>query len=871
MVIMRSEQSLPEHAFAGPGEMRQRCRELDWGQTPLGPVEAWPASLLSAAQQVLAQPFPSALHWGSRQLLIYNDGMRSLFGWQHPDALGQPAQEVLTETWSIDEAVYARVLAGQSVVLEDQPLLLVRGGEFVNAWFTTGCAPVRDGAGSIAGVLVTVFETTTGVRSISVLRESEARQRFLLGLADRVRLLNVPADIEEAVARALAEYLAADRSYYVTCPEGTGTALISAEYAKPPLPSVAGTYRVADFPWMANACNAGRPVLITDVASETTLSADERRRLHALSFGAMLVAPVVQASRLVGALVVGNVELRRWTASEVALVEEVAARTWTALEQRRAEAALQASEARFRTFVDNVRDYAIFLVDTEGRITEWTAGAERLTGYAAAEVLGRSAALLYTAEDISQAEPLRELLEAEAIGRAEREARRVRKDGLRFWVNEIVTAVRDDDGKLAGFTIISRDLSEQRRSRELREDLLAAATAAQTEAQRANFAKDEFLGILGHELRTPLAAIMLWGAALRSGAVTGVDLGRAVDAILQSAQTQSRLVDDLLDLSRLSSGKLQLAPAPVQVDAVARAASDVVAPMAQAKQLALELQLAADLGSGIFDAARLQQIIWNLLSNAIKFTPAGGRVTLRVRRLEGVLEIEVEDNGEGIAPHFMPHVFERFRQADMGDTRQHAGLGIGLALSRHLVELQGGTIEAHSEGLGHGALFRVRLPWSAAPAVVADDDEPPPSGVQRLRGVTVLLVEDDANTREVMAWTLANVGAEVVSAGSGSEALGLLGGADANAAGRPSLDVIVSDLGLPEMSGYELIERAVQVRRSRGEAPLPACAVSAHVREADRKRAIDAGFDLYLAKPVTPEQLIEAVEDLRDVASSPRP
>jgi CheY-like chemotaxis protein len=230
----------------------------------------------------------------------------------------------------------------------------------------------------------------------------------------------------------------------------------------------------------------------------------------------------------------------------------------------------------------------------------------------------------------------------------------------------------------------------------------------------------------------------------------------------------------------------------------------------------------------------------------------------------------VSDTGEGISPHFLPHVFERFRQADMGDTRQHAGLGIGLALSRHLVELQGGTIEAHSEGLGRGALFSVRLPWTPAPAVVVDGDEPPPSGVQRLRGIRVLLVEDDTNTREVMAWTLAQVGAEVVAVGTGSAALARLGGADPDGITLRGLDIIVSDLGLPEMSGYELIERAVQVRRARGEAPLPACAVSAHVREADRKRAIEAGFDLYLAKPFTPEQLIEAVEDLRDVASAPR-
>jgi CheY-like chemotaxis protein len=268
----------------------------------------------------------------------------------------------------------------------------------------------------------------------------------------------------------------------------------------------------------------------------------------------------------------------------------------------------------------------------------------------------------------------------------------------------------------------------------------------------------------------------------------------------------------------------------------------------------------------------LQQVLWNLLSIAIKFTPSGGQVTLRVGRLNGNLDIEVSDTGEGITPEFMPHVFERFRQADMGQTRPHTGLGIGLALCRHLVELQNGTIEARSEGLGHGAVFSVRLPWSECATQAVDAaDESPLGGPERLRGVAVLLVEDDANTREVMAWTLANAGATVVPVGSGAEALARLDAAGCETGAPDQLDIIISDLGLPDMSGYELIEQTLELRRARGQGQLPACAVSAHARDADRQRAIDAGYDLYLAKPVTPEQLIEAVEDLRDVANAPRP
>jgi CheY-like chemotaxis protein len=266
-------------------------------------------------------------------------------------------------------------------------------------------------------------------------------------------------------------------------------------------------------------------------------------------------------------------------------------------------------------------------------------------------------------------------------------------------------------------------------------------------------------------------------------------------------------------------------------------------------------------------------VLLNLLWNAIKFTPQGGKVTLRLRKSEGWLEAEVEDTGEGIDPGFMPHIFERFRQADMGESRAHTGLGIGLALSRQLVELHGGTLTAHSDGPGKGATFRLRLPWIDARARSAPEPDPSgestaPSSEARLRGVTVLLVEDDENTREALQWTLTRAGTTVVQADSGLKALSLLEAVEHGHETGPVPDVIVSDLGLPGMSGYELIQRIAQRRKRRGQLPITACAVSAHAKSADRRRAINAGFDLYLVKPVTPEKLIEAVEDLKVLATT---
>jgi signal transduction histidine kinase len=404
-----------------------------------------------------------------------------------------------------------------------------------------------------------------------------------------------------------------------------------------------------------------------------------------------------------------------------------------------------------------------------------------------------------------------------------------------------------------------------RRVHEQREELLAAATAARAEAEAANRAKDDFLATLSHELRTPLTAILLWARALRSGAVPLTDAARAIDAIAQCAESQSQLVEDLLDMSRLISGKVSLSRTAVDIASIAGGASEAVKPLAIAKKLTFSAHVAPDLGVALLDGERLKQIMWNLLSNAIKFTPEGGAVSLRVDKRDGTLVIEITDNGAGISPEFMPHVFQRFRQADMGETRQHMGLGIGLALSRQLVELHDGTIVAESDGAGRGARFVVRIPWRDASRETQAIRRTPRAMAESLgslRGLHVLLVEDDADTREAMRWMLSRAGADVNAVATADEALSSLQGNNSQ--------VIVSDLGLPGVSGFELVQRVAQLYDELGEPPPPSCAVSAHARDVDRQRAIDAGFDIYLAKPVTPERLIEAAKDLRDILAAKR-
>jgi PAS domain S-box-containing protein len=537
-------------------------------------------------------------------------------------------------------------------------------------------------------------------------------------------------------------------------------------------------------------------------------------------------------------------------------------------EQVRSVAALRASEERFRTLVQNVRDYAIFMLDADGHVSEWSDGAARVLGYGGKAVIGRHASIFYPPEEARGGTPQRELEQARQKGRFESEGWRLRRDGTRFWANEIATAIRDANGTVLGFTKVSRDLSEQKEMQEQREQLLDEATAARAEAEKANRAKDDFLITLSHELRTPLAPILLWGRALRAGMVPEHEVDRAVDAIVLSAESQLQLIEDLRDLSRLKSGRLQLDRRSNSVEAVARAALEVIGPSANAKGVTVELDMPPDLGDAMFDRGRFQQVLWNLLSNAVKFTPEGGRVSLRVRKHAGQLEAVVADTGQGIEAEFLPHLFQRFRQAEMRERRRYAGLGVGLALCRHLVALHGGTVEGHSEGAGHGAVFIVRIPWvapdlesggEAADAGSAD------GATTSLHGLKVLIVEDDPSMRDVMRWTLESVGAGVLTVGSGMEALSVLEAADSSDGGP---DVMICDLGLPGMNGYDLIEQVIELRRMLDQKPIPACAVSAHVREVDRERAIDAGFDSYVPKPMTAHRLIEAVAELASVAAA---
>ena len=361
-------------------------------------------------------------------------------------------------------------------------------------------------------------------------------------------------------------------------------------------------------------------------------------------------------------------------------------------------------QERFRLVLENVRDYAIFMLDDDGTIASWSAGAEQIKGYSASDILGRHFSIFYPPEDIAAGKPDRELELAREHGRVEDEGWRVRKNGELFWANVVITAIRSE-GTLQGFAKITRDLTERR----ARQDAERRAALA----QETNRLKDDFLAIVSHELRTPLNVALGQVALLRGGRLDEMQAGRAWVSLQRNLALQARIIEDLLDISRVVTGRLTLDRRHVDFASIVRETVDEMAVAAAAKDVRVALEVAPGETMMMGDPARLRQIVTNLLSNAVKFTSAGGRIDVGLRVESDEVVLRVTDTGVGIAPDFLPHVFERFSQADSTARREFGGLGLGLAITRELVSLKGGTVSADSAGIGHGATFEVRLPRHA--------------------------------------------------------------------------------------------------------------------------------------------------------------
>jgi len=639
----------------------------------------------------------------------------------------------------------------------------------------------------------------------------------------------------------------------------------------------------------------------------------------------------------------------------------------------------QADDLYRRAVENDIKDYAIFLTDTDSRVINWNRGAERILGYREDEVIGQSAFIFFTPEDRAAKEPEKEMETAMTNGRAEDERFHLRRDQSRFWASGILTPVRDDAGTLIGFIKVMRDMTERRKLEEERDrfftlsmdmlcivhlegyflrtnpafervlgysaeelqhrrvfDLLhpddreaaikeyaklrtgeptrslenrclcksgeykwvawsyypvpeeklgfgvgrdISNIRRMTEAlqlhagklEQANRVKDEFLATLSHELRTPLTSVLGWSRLLRLGKLSKADQDRALAIVERNAQAQSKLIEDLLDVSRIITGKLRIEFQPIQFAAVVKDVIDEFRPAAEAKSIDIVVDVDDNVGPVLGDPTRMKQVVGNLLSNAIKFTNEGGRIDIKLERVDERAQLRIQDNGIGIDPAVLPHIFERFKQADSSNVRAHSGLGLGLAIVQHLVREHSGSVKAESAGVGKGATFTVDFPLGpsevAAESVDLFSTTAPrdwkrgnnPVAPCTLDGINVLVVEDEPDTRDLLTTILQECGAQVAAVGSARDALTFIE--------RELPNVLLSDISMSGESGYDLIRKVRALPPEKG-GNIPAVALTAYAGAVDRRRALLAGFHVHLAKPVEPDELLAVIGSLGRTTSA---
>ena len=515
---------------------------------------------------------------------------------------------------------------------------------------------------------------------------------------------------------------------------------------------------------------------------------------------------------------------------------------------------LRISELRYRRLFEAARDGILILDAVTLKITDVNPFMTELLGYSHVDFLGKELweIGLFSDKEASQ-EAFKEL---QKTGYLRYEDLPLQATNGKLRDVEFISNVYEEDTQQVIQCNI-RDITDRKRAERERSSLLATAQSARAEADLANGVKDEFLATLSHELRTPLTSILGWSHLLTNGKLDEQETARAIETIARNARAQGRLIDELLDISRIMTGKLCLDLRAVKLAPLIQAVIEDERPAAEAKRITLRAVLNSDIGPFLGDADRLQQIVRNLLTNAIKFTPDRGEVQVLLKKNDSHIAITVKDTGQGIAPELLPHVFERFRQADSSNTRSNGGLGLGLSIVRQLVELHRGKVTAESSGENAGTTFRVMLPLPSLREVpnAAEKTEPKnernrsTTAQHSLSGLRVLVVDDERDTRELVAAVVRMCGAEVVSVGSATEALDQME--------RQRFDLLISDIGMPEINGYDLISRIRQLEEEHG-GRTPALALTAYAGIDDRKRTLAAGYGMHIPKPFVAAELISA-------------
>jgi PAS domain S-box-containing protein len=586
-------------------------------------------------------------------------------------------------------------------------------------------------------------------------------------------------------------------------------------------------------PWTPETTDA-RPIVVPDVARDASLAAF-LETIRSEGIAAMAFVPLVSLGRVIGKFMLYYDMPRDLDGDELRLAEIVAAQIAFAVERTRNEARTRLSEERLRFALD-AASMGTWDWDLATNVVQWSDNLARMHGLPEGSFDGTFASYEREIHPDDRARVLASVQRALAEGVPhDVEYRLVAPDGTIRWC-EGKGRVEFENGRPVRMTGVCMMVTRRKEAELAR---LAAA-------EEANRVKDEFLATLSHELRTPLNAILGWVQILKMGDVAGARLRQAVDVIARNATLQGQLIEDILDVSRIITGKLEVERVPVLLPQVVETVATSLAPAASARNVAVVNRLPRDLPPLSGDPRRLHQVFGNLLSNALKFTPEGGRVEITGALEGGAIVIEVRDSGIGIAPDFLPHIFDRFRQGDSSTTRRHGGLGLGLAIAQHLVEQHGGDIRAHSAGAGTGTTMTVRLPVYSS-SQWFDAGTPAPAGAQQsggLDGVRIVVADDQPDSRELMTSIFERAGALVSQCGSAAEALRVLD--------EDRVDLLVTDIAMPEMDGYQLLARVREKHRR-----LPAIAVSAYTGSEHQALAIAAGFAGYCAKPLEASRLVE--------------
>ncbi|MEG4302992.1 PAS domain-containing protein [Microcoleus sp. D3_18a_C4] len=777
--------------------------------------------------------FTNQQKWSEYLGMSYEEAARN--NWE---SLVPPSD--LAESWARWQEC---LTSGEVYQLE---LRLRRAADQMERWHLSRAVPIRDAGGEI----VEWIGTNTDIHDR---KQAQLNEQFLSELEVRLRQGINPAEMLSEAMNSLGEYLKVDRCVWHEIDVEADRAIVRQDWHQSDLASTVGTYQISDFKTaeLKALSMAGQTLVISDIANHPH-TAHLFDNYGAVSIRALVDVPCLQEGRWVALLLVTSKVVRHWRPDEVWLMQEVVARLWAVILHARALHELHESEARFRALADNIAQLA-WMTDPTGSIFWYNQRWFDYTGTTLEEMLGWGWQKVHHPEHLDRVvEKFRRCIETGELWEDTFPLRG--KDGSYRWFLSRSVPIRDDGGQVLRWCGTNTDITDRKVAEAERERLLAREKAAREEAEQANRVKDEFLAVLSHELRTPLNPIVGWAKLLQSNLLTPQKQRYALETIERNAKLQTQLIEDLLDVSGILQGKVSLNIAPVDLAGVIGAAIETVRLAAEVKSIQISTQFAPNLGPVLGDAGRLQQVVWNLLSNAVKFTPPSGKIEVVLDRVDTNAQITVTDTGKGIEPDFLPYVFDYFRQADSSMTRKFGGLGLGLAIVRHLLELHGGTVKSESAGEGQGATFTVRIPLMPVQPQTSLAAAGPEQSFN-LSGIKVLAVDDDADALDLVVFLLEDCGASVTAVSNAADALAVLT--------ESVPDLLLSDIGMPDTNGYLLLWQVRALPPDKGGL-VPAIALTAYAGEIDYQQALAAGFGRHISKPLDPDKLVQAIWEVVD-------